>query len=150
MKIRKIARKDFEAWQEMCLLLWPDESEEEVRKDCETILASSDQTVFIAQDEDGRYAGFINVSLRREYVPGVVSFPIGYVEAILVRAAYRRQGLATKLMQTGEKWAQKKGCKQIASDTWTWNTISQEFHLKAGFSEAEREVHFIKRIDTAR
>jgi aminoglycoside 6'-N-acetyltransferase I len=147
MIIRQAVKKDFNALVDLGLLLWPDESRGEVEKDFKDILSSKRQVVFVAQDEADNYAGFINVSTRREYIPGVTSFPIGYVEAIYVRRAYRRQGLASKLLEIGEQWARDKGCKQMASDTWLWNSGSQEFHKKAGFSEEERLVFFIKRID---
>ncbi len=82
-----------------------------------------------------------------EYVPGATTFPIGYIEGIYVKRAYRRQGVALQLAQTGEKWALEKGCRQMASDTWVWNTASQAFHVKAGFMEKERLVTYIKRIE---
>ncbi len=150
MEIRQATKKDFNGLLEMALLLWPDDPESQVRKDVQEMLSSSRQAVFVCLDKNNKYTGFIDVSTRREYVPGATVFPIGYIEGIYVRSAYRRKGIATKLVECGEKWALEKGCQQIASDTWVWNTISQEFHTRAGFMEKERLVTYIKRIETNR
>ena len=147
MDIRQADRTDFEAVLEMGLFLWPDEPEAQWRKELKGILSSAKQAVFVCLDDSGRYAGFIHVSARREYVSGATSFPVGYVEGIYVRPAYLRQGIARRLMETGESWAAGKGCQQMASDTGLWNTASQEFHKRLGFMEEERLVCYIKRID---
>ncbi len=150
MDIRGAGRKDLPALLEMALLLWPDEPEPQVRKELEDILASSRQMIFVCLAENGRYAGFINVSTRREYVSGATDYPVGYVEGIYVRTAYRRKGIARRLLEFGEKWAAGKGCRQMASDTWLWNVNSQEFHNRVGFMEKERLVTYIKRIEPVR
>lgn len=150
MEIRQATKKDFNGLLEMALLLWPDDPESQVTKDVQEMLSSSRQAVFICLDKNDKYAGFIDVSTRREYVPGATVFPIGYIEGIYVRSAYRRKGIARKLVEFGEKWALEKGCQQMASDTWVWNTVSQEFHTSVGFKEAERLVTYIKRIETDR
>jgi aminoglycoside 6'-N-acetyltransferase I len=150
MYIRKANRKDFKPLLQMALSLWPDEPEEQVVQDLDEMFGSARQAVFVALDENGSYIAFIDVSTRREYVSGGTFYPVGYIEGIYVKPGYRRQGIAQALVEAGETWASHKGCKQIASDTWLWNTASQEFHKKVGFAEKERLVTYIKRIDTER
>lgn len=147
MEIHRAAREDFEAVLNMALLLWPDIPGDQLKKDLKNMLASTRQAVFVCRDENGKYAGFINVATRRDYVPGATSYPVGYVEGIYVSRAYRRKGVAGRLLECGERWASEKGCEQMASDTWIWNTASQEFHKRAGFMEEERVVFYIKRIE---
>ncbi len=147
MEIRKATEKDLNALVEMALLLWPYDPETQLCKEFEEILASPRQAVFVCLDDSGEYAGFINVSMRSEYVSGATSYPVGYVEGIYVKSPYRRKGIARRLVEAGEKWAAAKGCLQMASDTWLWNTNSQAFHTRVGFSEKERLVTYIKRID---
>jgi aminoglycoside 6'-N-acetyltransferase I len=148
MKIRKAVEKDLKAVLEMALFLWPDESAEQQEKPLREILASKKQIILVSLDEKGNYAGFIIVSIRSEYVTGATSYPVGHVEGIYVKKPYRLKGLARKLLEAGEKWAAANGCQQIASDTWLWDTPSQEFHNKVGFMEKERQVLYIKRIET--
>jgi len=146
MKFRAARLEDLEAVVDLGLYLWPRDRKEQVTADMRTSLGSPDHAVYVCQDDDGTYAGFAGFSLRREYVPGVNSNPVGYVEGIYVRPAFRRRGIATKLIGLGEAWAVKKGCAQMASDTWLWNTVSQEFHTRTGFSETERVVFYVKRL----
>jgi aminoglycoside 6'-N-acetyltransferase I len=146
MNIRKAERKDFKPVLEMALTLWPDEPEALMEKELKDVQRSARQTIFLATDENNRYSGFILVSTRREYVSGATDYPVGYIEGIYVKPEYRRNGTARKLVETGEKWAAGRGCKQMASDTWLWNTASQEFHKQVGFMEEERLVTYIKRI----
>ena len=148
MDYRRASRKDLEALTDMGMFLWPNERREQMIKGIRTALSSADHAVFVCAS-DGVHAGFADVSLRRDYVPGVTSFPVGYVEGIYVKPAYRRKGVATRLIQLGEAWALERGCQQMASDTWLWNTLSQEFHTRIGFHETERDVFYLKRIDPA-
>lgn len=146
MDFRRASRKDVEALTDMGMFLWPNERKEQIVKGMRTSLSSEDHAVFVCM-EDGTYAGYTDISLRRDYVPGVTAFPVGYVEGIYVRPAYRRRGVASRLILLGEGWAVGKGCRQMASDTWLWNTLSQEFHTRIGFHETERDVFYVKRID---
>ena len=146
MDYRRANKKDIEALTDMGMFLWPNERREQILKGMRTALSSEDHAVFVCTS-DGVYAGYVDASLRRDYVPGVTAFPVGYVEGIYVRPAYRRQGVASKLIVLGESWAAGKGCQQLASDTWLWNTLGQEFHTRIGFHETERDVFYVRRIE---
>jgi aminoglycoside 6'-N-acetyltransferase I len=146
MDFRRANRKDVESLTDMGMFLWANERREQIAKGMRSSLSSADHAVFVCAG-DGVYAGFTDISLRRDYVPGVTAFPVGYVEGIYVKPSHRRQGVARRLVQLGEAWAVEKGCRQMASDTWLWNTLSQEFHTRTGFHETERVVFYVKRID---
>jgi aminoglycoside 6'-N-acetyltransferase I len=137
--------KDFESVVEMALTLWPDESRKEIAKEIRDIMASGRQALFVCK-EKGCCVAFINVSVRKEYVPGATSYPLGYVEGIFVKPDFLRRGIATRLLARGEAWAHEHGCAQMGSDTWLWNSASQQFHVNTGFMEKERVVFYIKRI----
>ena len=40
----------------------------------------------------------------------------------------------------------KKAATEMASDTWLENEASIAAHLKLGYEEVERLVHFVKRL----
>jgi aminoglycoside 6'-N-acetyltransferase I len=58
----------------------------------------------------------------------------------------RGQGLGKTLVKTGEDWARAQGLHEMASDTWLENEVSIAAHLKMGYEEYERLVHFAKTL----
>lgn len=127
-------------------LLWPDHSVEDLRQEFEEILGSDNQKAFLCKADDGKYVGFQTLSLRREYVEGATSSPVGYLEGIYVDKEYRKKGIGKGLVEVAQEWAQAHGCKELGSDTWDWNADSIKFHEKVGFTKVETLVHFIKEI----
>ena len=108
-------------------------------------LSPSECAVFLAT-QDGAPVGFAQCQLRRDYVEGTETSPVGYLEAIYVRTGFRRRGAATALLSACEDWARARGCVEFASDCELGNTDSAAFHLAAGFAEANRIVCFTKRL----
>lgn len=146
MQYQKLKKKDFENWLEMTLTLWPDHKKEDLKKELQDIIKSKKEETFIAKD-DSKYVGFINISLRYEYIEGSKTSPVGYVEGIYIEPKYRKKGIASELLKHGEKWAKQKGAQEMASDTGLKNKISQNFHKKLDFKVADTIVHFIKKIE---
>jgi aminoglycoside 6'-N-acetyltransferase I len=129
----------------MMHLLWPDCSEEEALREGESILISDHQQAFLAK-EGNQYTGFVQVSLRNEFVEGATGSPVAYIEGIFVHAAYRMLGIGKELTGKAEEWAVEQGCAEIASDAELENKSSIAFHKKAGFREVNRIVCYIKKV----
>ena len=83
--------------------------------------------------------------LRFDYVEGCKYSPVGFLEGIIVDEEYRLKDIAKTSVQN-EEWAKNKGCKEFASDCTLTNTDSIKFHLNIGFQEANRIIHFKKRL----
>ncbi len=130
---------------ELALLLWPDHTQAELADEFRKILAAGKTAVFLASESDCEI-GFAQCSIRYDYVEGTDHSPVGYLEGLFVREAYRRQGIARELIRACEKWACTQGCTQLASDCELGNTDSLAFHLQAGFTEANRVICFVKDI----
>jgi aminoglycoside 6'-N-acetyltransferase I len=109
------------------------------------ILKSPRERVFICW-ANGVAAGFVEVSMRRDYVEGSSSSPTGYIEGVFVERRFRRSGVARLLVRTAERWAKRRGAIEIGSDTRLANKRSQKFHRALGFREVEKNVAFIKKI----
>lgn len=146
MKIVKVTQEDFNEWLDLALKLWPDDSAEEMRVTLTSIFQSPREERFLVKSDDGRAIGFMNLSLRYEYVPGATQSPVAYVEGIYVKDEYQKQGVGKYLIQYAERWALEHGCVELASDALLENTKSYEFHTKVGFQEVERVVTFIKQL----
>jgi len=146
MLIKQLCMHNVDDVTQLALQLWPNNEFLEMKQEYVEILDSSRDAVYVAL-VDGQYIGFIQMSLRVDYVEGSHSSPVGYIEGIYVNQSYRKQGISRKLVEAGEAWARSQGCSELASDTELANISSQQFHQKLGFTEAGRIVSYIKGID---
>ncbi|MGD1855010.1 MAG: aminoglycoside 6'-N-acetyltransferase [Leptolyngbyaceae cyanobacterium] len=145
--ISAVGPADFEDWVELALELWPPEDDsdrEDMRNTLIESLNTEHQTGWVVRHTSGDAIAFMNLSLRRDYVPGATQSPVAFVEGIYVRAPYRHQKVGTALMQWAEQWARQQGCVELASDALIENQDSYQFHTNVGFEEIERVVCFIK------
>lgn len=142
--IRRATLEDKAAWFKMRKGIWPEAPDEYLDFDMDDILASDEDAVFFAL-ADGRPAGMIEARLR-DYGEGCETSPVGYLEGWFVYPEMRGKGVAGALTQAAEDWAREKGCTEMASDTWLDNESGIRAHLKLGYFEAERLVHFVKQL----
>lgn len=143
--IRKATNVDLPALAQLGAGLWPHHTAQELEVDFAETMAKEDTAFFLKFDEN-RAVGFAQVGLRRDYVEGTDSSPVGYLEGIYVAGEYRGKGIARDLLSACENWAKEKGCREFASDCELDNTQSLRFHLRAGFTEANRIICFTKRL----
>ena len=143
--IRKATPYDRDALVDMALLLWGHHDAAELRDELEALLSDKEAAIFIASDGENEI-GFAQAQLRHDYVEGTHSSPVGYLEGIFVREAYRERGVARALVEACEAWAKEKGCAEFASDCELTNEQSRAFHLRVGFQEANRIICFTKQL----
>jgi aminoglycoside 6'-N-acetyltransferase I len=145
--IERCTSADQPGWLDMRLALWPDASEEEHRGYMAISLTQPERHVqFVVYDEQRRPLGFIEGSVRGDYVNGTESSPVGFVEGVYVSPGWRRRGIARQLFEAVADWARARGCRELASDALIDNDASQRAHLALGFRETERVVYFTKRL----
>lgn len=143
--IYKAERKDAHAAAELAGKLWPSHAISEFEKEFTELIGGPDAVVFLAFDGDTPI-GFAQCQLRHDYVEGTDSSPVGYLEGIYVSESHRCRGYAKLLLAACEVWAKSKGCREFASDCELHNEESLRFHLKAGFTEANRIICFTKKL----
>ena len=143
--IQQAEAHDVPALAKLACQLWPDHTVEEMRLEFAEIIAKQDATFFLAYAEETAI-GFAQCQLRRDYVEGTDSSPVGYLEGIYVAEEYRKHGIARELLSACESWAKEKGCTEFASDCELDNVQSLQFHLNVGFEEANRIICFAKKI----
>jgi aminoglycoside 6'-N-acetyltransferase I len=142
--IRRVSSRDRDEWFKMRKGVWPEAADEYLQFDMEEIFDSEKDAVFLAF-ADGQPAGMIEARLR-EYAEGCETSPVGYIEGWFVHGEFRGTGVAGELVRAAEDWARENGCTEMASDTWLDNEVSINAHKKLGYHEAERLVHFVKRL----
>ena len=144
-QIRRATAEDKPEWLRMRQGLWPEAPIEYLDYDLDEILADDQEAVFVAAGADGSLVAFIEAGMR-SHVEGCETSPVGYIEAWYVDEHVRGQKLGKEMVRVAENWAREKGMAEMASDTWLENETSIAAHLKMGYDEAERLVHFVKRL----
>lgn len=143
--IRKAGKGDVETLANLAVMLWDSHSSDElIAEFSETV--SDGKSQFFLYFEDGLPIGFAQCRLRCDYVEGTNTSPVGYLEGIFVKEAYRRRGFAKDLLAACEAWAKEQGCREFASDCEIENTESFRFHKAMHFAEANRIICFTKAL----
>lgn len=146
----KVVKKDFNEWVKMAKALWADWPAGDaggLKKEFRRILDSKKDIGIICRNIAEETAGFVDGSIRVDYVEGAESSPVGYIESIYVKPKFRRHGIAKHLIKLVERWAEGIGCKELGSDADLSNLNSRKFHKKLGFKKAGHIAHFIKKIN---
>lgn len=141
--IRQAERIDLPQAAQLACQLCPEHNISEMLE--EMTDAFGQQAVFLAFIQQ-QTVGFAQVSLRRDYVEGTSTSPVGYLEGIFVLPRHRSQRIARQLLSACEDWAAAQGCREFASDCEPNNDDSLHFHLASGFTEAGRIIYFTKAL----
>jgi aminoglycoside 6'-N-acetyltransferase I len=143
--VRRATHADIPEWLRMRQVLWDTSPVEDLRWGLEQVLEDPQQAVFFAVRGDGTPCGFLEASLR-DYAEGCVTGPVGYIEGWYVDDDVRHNGVGRRLVQAAEDWARSLGMTEMGSDTWLDNEMSIAAHLRMGYQEVERLVHFAKKL----
>ena len=147
LQIERCTSLDQPGWLEFRLALWPDATADDHRGYMAISLAQPERFLqLMMYDEQRAPVGFIEGSIRADYVNGTETSPVGFVEGVYVAPAWRRRGVARRLFEAIGDWAQARGCHELASDALLDNLASQKAHVALGFKETERVVYFVKRL----
>ena len=127
----------------LAVKMWTSHTLAEMTREFDALIANPQCAVFLAREE-GKAVGFAQCQLRRDYVEGTESSPVGYLEGVYVAEGYRKRGLARQLAAECENWA--KEMVEFASDCELGNEESLAFHLAIGFEEMNRIICFAKKL----
>jgi putative acetyltransferase len=156
-QVRPVCDGDQAEWLRMRALLWPDCSAGQHASEIAAFFGTPSSgwsepfiavTAFVAVRPAGGLCGFLEASIR-PYAEDCESRPVGYVEGWFVDADMRRQGIGRRLMAAAEAWAKTQGCREMASDAQTENTVSLDAHKALGYQESSRAVHLRKWLTEA-
>jgi len=145
ISIRRATSADKAEWLRMRLLLWPDGTPEDFSTEMEALLADPLTPVFVAVRPNDMLGGFLEAGTRK-YAEGCDTNPVGYIEGWYVDEDLRGMGIGKALVKAAEDWAHSQGLTEMASDTWLDNEVSIRAHLRMGYKETERLVHFAKKL----
>ena len=144
--IRLVEPGDRLEWLRMRISLWPEHTDNEHLVEMDEILLDPMQPVFVVDRSIDKLGGFLEAGIRK-YAEGCDTSPVGYIEGWYVDKDLREMGIGKALVTAAEDWARAKGLTEMASDTWLDNEVSIQAHMKLGYAEVERAVHFAKKLD---
>lgn len=150
-RVRPIEENDIQEWFRLRKMLWDGVSDEEHREEMFDIFEHVEtQLVIIAEvssgdDSSRKLIGFLEASIR-PFVEDCSTDHVGYLEGWFVEPEFRRYGVGRELVNAAEKWARKRGCVEMASDSEIGNDLSVEAHSKLGYTETSRLVHWRKEL----
>jgi len=105
---------------------------------------------FVCIAQDGQVpVGLVEASSRSDYVNGTSTAPVAFLEGLYVVPTHRRRGIASRLVNQVQVWAQSRGLTELASDSALDNTVAHAVHRALGFAETERVVYFKKSVSGA-
>jgi aminoglycoside 6'-N-acetyltransferase I len=154
-RVRAVTRDDAAEWGRMRALLWPDPEDDHPRDIARFFagekLASApgggETAVLVVarEGDEGRLGGFIEIGTR-PYADGCETSPVGYIEGWFVDEDLRRSRAGAALVRAAEAWARGRGLTEMGSDCVLANEVSLAAHLALGYREAERAIHFAKKL----
>ena len=104
--IRRAETRDLPALAALAAELFSGEEAEHFAEFSQ-LLPCADAALFLCE-EGGAPAGFAQAQLRRDYVEGSSTSPVGYLEGVYVEPDFRRRGFAQALLRACEAWAREK------------------------------------------
>lgn len=137
--------EDAQVIAELAAMLWDGNEMDELVGEFRELIGRDDCAVFLAF-AGSQPVGFAQCQMRRDYVEGTKTSPVGYLEGIFVRTEFRGKGRARALLAACETWSREMGCSEFASDCELDNEVSREFHMRMGFIEANRIICFTKKL----
>ena len=145
INICKAKVEDIKVVAELFYNMWNGSDIEDLQTKLLENITVNESEIFIAYN-DNIPVGVAQCGLRKDYVEGTHSTPVGYLEGVYVIEEFRNKGIATMLCKECEGWTLTIGCKEFASDCELNNRESLEFHLSVGFTEANRIICFTKKL----
>lgn len=141
--VRKAETQDIKILAGLAVLMWNNSTVDELTLEFSRLI-SGENAIFFLKFEQDVPIGFAQCQLRRDYVEGTASSPVGYLEGIFIQEGYRNRGYAKELLAQCESWAKARGCLEFASDCEIDNESSYLFHRAMNFTEANRIICFTK------
>lgn len=103
-----------------------------------------DEHTFLIAEEDGKYAGFVSIE-ERSARPVFERDKYGHIHELYVAKDFRRQGIASKLLDSVEELCREKDFDMIRLSVNVRNDSAQDLYRKKDFY-AERTM-MIKDLD---
>ena len=99
----------------------------------ERYLGRSDTHALIAEDEDGRVVGFVDMELRARLN---FTTPQAWIPDLIVDEGARSLGAGAALLRRAEEIARAEGCWSMALESANWRERAHAFYEREGWTDA--------------
>lgn len=96
---------------------------------------------FLVAEADGKVVGTTIIDDRGK---------VGYISAVMVHPAYRRKGIATRLMASALNYLRKRRKARAVLNVMSMNTSAINMYVKLGFRAFEHAAYFSGETDSLR
>jgi len=119
----------------------PTATEQRVLLHLELCDADDSHTVLVAEDEEGKVAGYVSVHwLPYLMLPG----PEGYISELFVREDARSKGIGKALMDDVKEFALAKGCSRLMLlNNRERVSYEKDFYTRLGFEERPQMANLV-------
>ena len=94
------------------------------------IIGGADSAIFIAEAAE-QPIGLVEVYLRQDKPsPFETSCRYGYLQSLIVREPFRREGVGTRLLDAAQQWAGEKGATEMRVEVWEFAEGPLQFYEK--------------------
>lgn len=95
--IKRAVKEDADVLAALAIQMWTDHDPDELTEEFRKLIKEEDTACFLKYI-DNKAVAFAQCQLRYDYVEGTNSSPVGYLEGIFVKEAYRRKSCAAELL----------------------------------------------------
>lgn len=102
-------------------------------------LFDKETAVLFVAEVLGAMVGLVEVYLKEdEEHPVLVPHRYGYVQSLVVAAAFRKQGLGKALLEEAHRWTQEHGGEEVRLAAWEFVEGPLPFYEALGYSTYKR------------
>lgn len=143
--ITKYENKYKDDYYNIVKLLWEDVTKKEINKIIDE--HHSRKSYILLAVLDDQVVGFLNSSIRSDYVEGSDDEKTGYIEGIFIKEKFRQNKIAVKLLNHLISYYRSINIFTIGSDAFVDNQLSDLFHKAVGFEEVSINRHYLYKIN---
>jgi GNAT superfamily N-acetyltransferase len=139
MAVRTIAESDIPAAAVLIGQLGYEMPQPELQRRLQAVLGQADHRIWVF-DDGGEAVGLLHAFFR----PALDKPPEVIVQALVIEASRRSQGVGEALMQVAEAWAREKGCTSVALYSRVDRDRAHRFYERLGYEKKLASVQLRK------
>lgn len=105
------------------------------------LLDAVDVIIFVAEVSD-QVVGLAEVYLRKDDAATSerIAYQYGYLQSLVVDAAFRGRGIGERLLKAAEQWARERGASELRLEAWEYNGGPLGFYQQQGYRTLKRTL----------